>query len=444
MTAPCIRPFSIAYNTRDILGSYSSAKSAAKGRDRQLYIVGRETETGNPLDRLIAYRKERQIAPGFQEAQIERLAGDNFNEKQFRQQSLALMQEQISGVRDMSRKLEERTSHRLPVNPAITSAERAGRVTLGSLPETPLLDLMAQARQARRSREQAGGAIPGGWRSELGIPAEIGALEAPEYLMGMGSFIGSGGGEAPSTFAQPISLEPNDPYLGGMFTTLSSPLAQLQPNAEIGDLRGRSIDLTVPSIQQSGTLQLAPEAPVVRGRGRPRRAVAPMSEVEAEMEQRRSEGGEGGEGGEEQPRSRGRPKGSRRSVEGGQGGQSDIRTFVLDEEQLAELYSSGGLSASGAQSASGDPGYSDIRAIRDSNLSDEEKVKRALQARPLTMDEMATPDMNLDMMDEYGSYLLRYPDGTFKKFLKIRKQDVSQASRAPGGGRVGGGFGGLH
>ena len=441
MTAPCIRPFSIAYNTRDILGSYSSAKSAAKGRDRQLYIVGRETETGNPLDKLIAYRKERQIAPGFQEAQIERLAGDNFNEKQFRQQSLALMEQQVSGVRDMSRKLEERTAHRLPVNPAITSAERAGRATLGSLPETPLLDLMAQARQARRSREQAGGAFPGGWRGELGIPAEIGAMEAPGYLMGMGSFIGSGGGEAPSTFAQPISLEPNDPYLGGMFTTLASPLAQLQPNAEIGDLRGRSIDLTVPSIQQSGTLQLAPEAPVVRGRGRPRRAVAPMSEVEAEMEQRRSV--EGGEGGEEQPRGRGRPKGSRRSVEpeGGQGGQSDIRTFVLDEEQLAELYSRGGL---GASSASGDPGYSDIRAIRDSNLSDEEKVKRALQARPITMEEMAHPDMNLDMMDEYGNYLLRYPDGTFKQFLKMRKQDVSQASRAPGGGRAGGGFGGLY
>jgi len=443
MTAPCIRPFSIPYNTQDILGSYSSAKNAAKKRDRQLYIIGRETEVGNPLDKLIAYRKERQIAPGFQEAQIERLAGDNYSEKQFRQQSLALMEQQVTGVRDMSRKLEQRTAQRLQDNPAIISAERAGRAT-GGLAD-PMLDVMQQAREARRIREQRGGAVAGGWRSELGIPAEIGAGEAPQYLMGMGSFIGSDG-QNPASFATPLSLEPNDPYLSGLFTSLASPLAQLQPNAEIGDLRGRVTMGGSPASalpQSTGSLQLVPEAPVVRSRGRARRAVAPMSEVEAEMEQRR--GIEGAEGGQEQPKPKGRPKGSRSAVSGGQAGQTDIRTFVLDEEQLAELFARGGLSASGGQSASGDPGHSDISAIRDSNLSDEEKVKRAIQARPLTMEELSNPDMDLNMMEEYGRYLLRYPDsGTFKRFLQMRKQDISQASRAPGGGRVGGGFGGLH
>jgi len=425
MTAPCIRPFSIPYNTQDILGSYSSAKNAAKKRDRQLYIVGRETEFGNPLDKLIAYRKERQIAPGFQEAQIERLAGDNYRENQFRQQSLSLMEQQVTGVRDMSRKLEEKTAQRLQDNPAIISAGRAGRATSNPLPETPLLDLMAQAR--------AGGQV-----------------DVRSYFnRGEGSFIDNGGGQNPASFAPPLSLEPNDPYLSGLFTSLASPLAQLQPNAEIGDLRGRVTMGGSPSSalpQSTGSLQLVPEAPVVRGRGRAKRAVAPMSEVEVEMEQRRAiERGEGGEGGQEQPKPKGRPKGSRRSVEGNQGGQTDIRTFVLDEEQLAELFARGGLSASGASIASGDPGYSDISAIRDSNLSDEEKVKRAIQARPLTMEELSNPDMDLNMMEEYGSYLLRYPDsGTFKRFLQMRKQDVSQASRAPGGGRTGGGFGGLH
>lgn len=438
MTAPCIRPFSIPYNTQDILGSYSSAKNAAKKRDRQLYIVGRETEVGNPLDKLIAYRKERQIAPGFQEAQIERLAGDNYSEKQFRQQSLALMEQQVSGVRDMSRKLEEKTAQRLQANPAIISAERAGRAS-GGLAD-PMLDVMQQAREARRIREQRGGAVAGGWRSELGIPADIGAGEAPQYLFGMGSFIGSDG-QNPASFAPPVSLEPTDPYLSGLYTSLASPLAQLQPNAEIGDLRGRVTMGGSPASalpESTGSLQLVPEAPVVRGRGRPRRVAQPVSEVEAEIEQRR--GIEGAEGGQEQPRSRGRPKGSRSAVSG----QTDIRTFVLDEEQLAELFARGGLSASGGGGA-GDPGYSDISAIRDSNLSDEEKVKRAIQARPLTMEELSTPDMDLNMMEEYGSYLLRYPDsGTFKRFLKMRKQDISQASRAPGGGRAGGGFGGLH
>lgn len=387
MTATCIRPFSIPYNTQDILGSYSSAKNAAKKRDRQLYIVGRETEVGNPLDKLIAYRKERQIAPGFQEAQIERLAGDNYSEKQFRQQSLALMEQQVSGVRDMSRKLEMRTAQRLQANPAITSAERAGRAT-GGLAD-PMVDLLQQAREGRRLREERGGAIAGGWRSELGIPAEIGATEAPQYLIGMGSFIGSDG-ENPASFAPPLSLEPNDPYLGGLYTSLASPLAQLQPNAEIGDLRGRVITGGTPAPSQ-GSLQLVPEAPVVRGRGRGRRAVAPMSEPE--------------------------------------GGQTDIRRFVLDEEQLGELFARGGLSAGGG-GGGGDPGYSDISAIRDSNLSQEEKVERALRARPLTMDELSNPEMDLNMMEEYGNYLLRYPDsGTFKRFLKMRRQ----ASKAGGG-----------
>jgi hypothetical protein len=138
---------------------------------------------------------------------------------------------------------------------------------------------------------------------------------------------------------------------------------------------------------------------------------------------------------------------ARRRARMGRAGEMQMEAGAqmgMEEQVMQSMYGGGGGGAeAGGGGGAADPG-SDIRAIRDSNLSDEEKLKRAIQARPITMDEMATTGMDLYMMEEYGSYLLRYPDGTFKQFLKMRIQDVSQASRAPGGGRVGGGFGGLY
>jgi len=85
MTCRDLGQFSVAYNTKDILNSYSSAQKAAKRRDMALAMAGRDIDRSgnNQLNRLLAYRKERSIAPEFQEAQIERLAGDNYREKEF-------------------------------------------------------------------------------------------------------------------------------------------------------------------------------------------------------------------------------------------------------------------------------------------------------------------------------------------------------------------------
>ena len=85
MTCRDLGQFSVAYNTKDILNSYSSAQKAAKRRDMALAMAGRDIDRSgnNQLNRLLAYRKERAIAPEFQEAQIERLAGDNYREKEF-------------------------------------------------------------------------------------------------------------------------------------------------------------------------------------------------------------------------------------------------------------------------------------------------------------------------------------------------------------------------
>jgi hypothetical protein len=85
MTCRDLGQFSVAYNTKDILNSYSSAQKASRRRDIALAMAGRDIDRSgnNQLNRLLAYRKERSIAPEFQEAQIERLAGDNYREKEF-------------------------------------------------------------------------------------------------------------------------------------------------------------------------------------------------------------------------------------------------------------------------------------------------------------------------------------------------------------------------
>ena len=85
MTCRDLGQFSIPYNTKDILNSYSSAQKASKRRDMALAMAARDIDRSgnNQLNRLLAYRKERAIAPEFQEAQIERLAGDNYREKEY-------------------------------------------------------------------------------------------------------------------------------------------------------------------------------------------------------------------------------------------------------------------------------------------------------------------------------------------------------------------------
>lgn len=94
MTCRDLGNFSIPFNTTDILRSYSSAKKSASRRDIALAMASKDIDRSgdNQLNRLLAYRKERSIAPGFQEAEFERLAGDNYSEKQFRKEQSEAMQ----------------------------------------------------------------------------------------------------------------------------------------------------------------------------------------------------------------------------------------------------------------------------------------------------------------------------------------------------------------
>lgn len=93
MTCRDLGQFSVAYNTKDILNSYSSAQKAAKRRDIALAMASRDIDRSgnNQLNRLLAYRKERAIAPEFQEAQIERIAGDNYREREFQRKQQEAM-----------------------------------------------------------------------------------------------------------------------------------------------------------------------------------------------------------------------------------------------------------------------------------------------------------------------------------------------------------------
>ena len=106
MSGPLMAGYSIPFNVKNIMGSYKGAQQSAKRRDRALAIAGAYTDTNNPLDKLIAYRVESQIAPAFQEAQIEKLAGDNFRQNEY-------MEKILGATRDISTKLEERTANRL-------------------------------------------------------------------------------------------------------------------------------------------------------------------------------------------------------------------------------------------------------------------------------------------------------------------------------------------
>lgn len=199
MSGPLLAGFSIPYNVKNIIGSYSTAQKAAKGRDRALALAGMMTEVGNPLDKLIAYRKQSQIAPEFQEAQIEKLAGDNYRQNEFMTKMLAQTKQQeraqtvekaTTTSRDISTGLEMRTSNRL--QPGEFQSQFMQGVITGrgqrpsSSPEyqQELSDLLEQGRQARRTRPPA--VFGEDWRSVTGVPRDVSVLEAGSYVMERG------------------------------------------------------------------------------------------------------------------------------------------------------------------------------------------------------------------------------------------------------------------
>ena len=143
MSGPLMAGYSIPFNIKNIMGSYQGAQQSAKRRDRALAIAGAMTESANPLDRLIAFRRESQIAPAFQEAQIEKLAGDNFRQNEY-------MEKILSSTRDISSKLEEKTGQRLRPQQGLVAEREQGLSDVGAR-----ITIKGESRSERELRIQA-------------------------------------------------------------------------------------------------------------------------------------------------------------------------------------------------------------------------------------------------------------------------------------------------
>jgi len=106
--------YSMPFSARDVLASYPSAQLSAVDRDTEIFKFGQIlTNSKNPKARLIAGRALSKVSPGFQEAQIERLAGDNFSQKQFQAEQRESMALQKKYIEDRSSYMEQKTNHRL-------------------------------------------------------------------------------------------------------------------------------------------------------------------------------------------------------------------------------------------------------------------------------------------------------------------------------------------
>jgi len=106
--------YSMPFSSRDVLASYPSAQLSAVDRDTEIFRFGQVlTNSKNPKARLIAGRALSKVSPGFQEAQIERLAGDNFSQKQFQLEQRESMALQKKYIEDRSSYMEQKTGHRL-------------------------------------------------------------------------------------------------------------------------------------------------------------------------------------------------------------------------------------------------------------------------------------------------------------------------------------------
>jgi len=106
--------YSMPFSSRDVLASYPSAQLSAVDRDTEIFKFGQVlTKSKNPKARLIAGRALSKVSPGYQEAQIERLAGDNFSQKQFQAEQRESMALQKKYIEDRSSYMEQKTGHRL-------------------------------------------------------------------------------------------------------------------------------------------------------------------------------------------------------------------------------------------------------------------------------------------------------------------------------------------
>lgn len=196
--------YSMPFHMRDVAGSYPSAQLAAVDRDSQIFRYGQIFEnTRNPNKRLVAARTLSQVSPGFQEAQIEKLAGDNFSQKQLESLKRENMALQKQYIQDRTAAMEQKTANRLLRQNLVSSLSTAR--TSGS--RTPMADLDldeqfeigysqppsgAQSPSMRITQEQVA-ALEGGlsssfWGSQSGssYPGSEMSFEQEESRYGLG------------------------------------------------------------------------------------------------------------------------------------------------------------------------------------------------------------------------------------------------------------------
>lgn len=131
--------YSMPFHMRDVLGSYPSAQLAAVDRDTQIFRYGQIFQnTKNPNKRLVAARTLAGISPGYQEARIEQLAGDNFSQRAFQAEQREAMALQKKYIQDRSEYMEQKTNNRLLRGSVVEALARGGRAT-GD--RTPFADL---------------------------------------------------------------------------------------------------------------------------------------------------------------------------------------------------------------------------------------------------------------------------------------------------------------
>ena len=206
--------YGMPFHTRDVLGSYPSAQLAAVDRDTQIFKYGQIFKNNeNPNQRLVAARTLAGISPGYQEARIEALAGDNFSQKAFQEEQRVNFALQKQYIKDRSEYMEQKTSNRLLRGSLVQALSTGGRTTGDRTPFADLdldanFDLEGGSRGGSRAGSLGGSRAGSGRASGAQSPGSGGGMAAEfqglgSSFWGQGSeYEGSQAGEFEGSFSQ--------------------------------------------------------------------------------------------------------------------------------------------------------------------------------------------------------------------------------------------------
>jgi hypothetical protein len=206
--------YGMPFHTRDVLGSYPSAQLAAVDRDTQIFKYGQIFKNNkNPNQRLVAARTLAGISPGYQEARIESLAGDNFSQRAFQEEQRVNFALQKQYIKDRSEYMEQKTSNRLLRGSLVQALSTGGRTTGDRTPFADLdldsnFDFEGGSRGGSRAGSLGGSRAGSGRASGAQSPGSGGGMAAE--FQGLGSsfwgegseYEGSQAGEFEGSFSQ--------------------------------------------------------------------------------------------------------------------------------------------------------------------------------------------------------------------------------------------------